>query len=160
MENFTIILFLLVVTSGRLSNVKIDEVRETVIKTDKQKDTTAIRRASVYNAVSSQCDGNPFITADGSKIDKNRLESGKLRWVALSRDLIDNKYRAKLYPGTFKGEYKFGDTIKVESKIHSYMNGLWVVRDCMNKRYKSSIDFLIPLKGRKLLGKDFKICKI
>ena len=140
--------------------VEINQEKEIIKITDTQKDTTAIKRASVYNAVVSQCDGNPFVTADGSKIDNKKLESGELRWVALSRDLIDNKYRSKLHPGTFKGEYKFGDTIRVESKTHPYMNGSWVVRDCMNKRYKSSIDFLIPLKGRKLLGRDFKICKI
>lgn len=122
-------------------------------------DTVHIKRATVYNAVVGQCDADPFTTADGSKINKDKLESGKLKWIALSQDLVNDSYKAKLHPGLFKGKFKFGDTVKVESKKHKFMNGLWVVRDVMNKRYRQSMDFLIPLKGKRILGKDFKICK-
>ena len=118
-----------------------------------------IKRATVYNAVVEQCNSDPFTTADGSKIDKVKLESGDLRWIALSQDLIDDAYKARVHPGLFKGEFKFGDTLRVESKTHSSMNGLWVVRDCMNRRYKNSMDFLLPLKGKRILGRDFKISK-
>ena len=126
---------------------------------DINSDTINIKRATVYNAVVEQCDSDPFITADGSRINKRKLESGKLRWVALSQDLVKDKYKAKLHPGLFKGKFKFGDTLRVESKIHTSMNGLWVVRDVMNRRYRKSMDFLIPIKGERLLGKDFKIYK-
>ena len=122
-------------------------------------DTVCIKRATVYNAVVEQCDADPFITADGSRINKDKLEAGKLRWIALSQDLVDDSYKAKLHPGLFKGKFKFGDTLRVESKRHKFMNGLWVVRDVMNRRYRQSMDFLIPLRGKRILGRDFKICK-
>lgn len=123
-------------------------------------DTVCIKRATVYNAVVEQCDADPFTTADGSRINKNKLEAGKLRWIALSQDLVNDSYKARLHPGLFKGKFKFGDTLRVESKIHTSMNGLWVVRDVMNSRYRQSMDFLIPLRGKRLLGRDFKIHKI
>lgn len=122
-------------------------------------DTVCIKRATVYNAVVEQCDADPFITADGSRINKHKLEAGKLRWIALSQDLVDDNYKARLHPGLFKGKFKFGDTLRVESKVHTSMNGLWVVRDVMNSRYRQSMDFLIPLRGKRLLGRDFKIYK-
>ena len=43
---------------------------------------------TTYNAVRSQCDRSPLITADGTKIDNRKLESGKQRIVAISRDLL------------------------------------------------------------------------
>ena len=33
-----------------------------------------------YNPVKEQCDKDPHITADGSKIDLKKLHSGQLRW--------------------------------------------------------------------------------
>lgn len=43
---------------------------------------------TTYNAVRSQCDRSPLITADGTKIDHNKVKSGKQRIVAISRDLL------------------------------------------------------------------------
>ena len=42
-----------------------------------------------YNPVVSQCDEDPLVTADNSKIDLEKLRRGKIRWVAVSRDLLD-----------------------------------------------------------------------
>ena len=41
-----------------------------------------------YQPVKGQCDSKPLITADGSKINLNHLKSGKIRWCAISRDLL------------------------------------------------------------------------
>ena len=103
-------------------------------------------RASTYNCEVSQCDSDPYTTADGSRIDTVSLAEGQLRWCALSRDLIWDEERQKLhnYDTTiFRGFFEFGDTIIVKSISSPQINGKWVVHDTMNKRYKNSVDFLI-----------------
>lgn len=109
-------------------------------------------RASTYNCEVSQCDSDPLTTADGSRIDLDKLANGELRWCALSRDLIWDEERQKLHgydTTVFRGFFEFGDTIIVESISSPQINGKWCVRDCMNKRYKRSIDFLFDPKNNK-----------
>jgi len=85
-----------------------------------------------------QCWGDPTITADMSRIDTVALRNGKLKWCALSRDMIYCEYRQTLTKDTtvWRGKYRFGDSI--------YVSGLgwYVVRDCMNARWKQKIDIL------------------
>lgn len=77
---------------------------------------------TTYNAVMSQCDRSPLITADGTKIDHNKVKSGEQRIVAISRDLL---YAIPL-----------GSVIYVEG------HGYYEVRDTMNSRFKHRIDIL------------------
>ncbi len=77
---------------------------------------------TTYNAVRSQCDRSPLITADGTKIDHRKVKSGKQRIVAISRDLL---YAIPL-----------GSIIYVEG------HGYYEVRDTMNSRFKHRIDIL------------------
>jgi hypothetical protein len=91
-----------------------------------------IDRASTYNAVVSQCDSDPLNTADMSRIDTVKLKLGEIRWCALSRDLLSR----------WGGIIDYGDTITVKSIRKPQINGEWVVHDCMNARYKNSVDFL------------------
>ena len=77
---------------------------------------------TTYNAVRSQCDRSPLITADGTKIDHNKLKSGEQKIVAISRDLL---YAIPL-----------GSLIYVEG------HGYYEVRDTMNSRFKHRIDIL------------------
>lgn len=77
---------------------------------------------TTYNAVMSQCDRSPLITADGTKIDNNKVKSGKQRIVAISRDLL---YAIPL-----------GSIIDIEGY------GKYEVRDTMNSRFKHRIDIL------------------
>ena len=77
---------------------------------------------TTYNAVRSQCDRSPLITADGTKIDNNKLKSGEQKIVAISRDLL---YAIPL-----------GSLIYVEG------HGYYEVRDTMNSRFKHRIDIL------------------
>jgi hypothetical protein len=100
-------------------------------------------RATTYYCEESQCDGDPFTTADGSVIDVNKLKTNELRWCSLSRDLIWDEYRQTIHKQGFRGLFEFGDTIVVKSNSNPQINGKWVVHDTMNKRYKNSIDFLI-----------------
>ena len=77
---------------------------------------------TTYNAVMSQCDRSPLITADGTKIDHRKVKSGEQRIVAISRDLL---YAIPL-----------GSVIYVEG------HGRYEVRDTMNSRFKHRIDIL------------------
>lgn len=70
-------------------------------------------KGTVYHAVESQCDNTPFLTADMSFIDTSRVND--LRWVALSRDLLNRKYTdpwGKKH--TWRGKIKLGDTIWID----------------------------------------------
>ena len=75
-----------------------------------------------YNAVVSQCDDSPLITADGTKIDMKKLKRGKIKYCAVSRDLL------RYIP--------FGSVIHIEG------HGYYEVRDTMNKRFNHYIDIL------------------
>ena len=84
--------------------------------------------ATKYHPVKNQCYGNPLITADGSKINLSELKSGKIRWIAVSRDLL--KY------------YNYGDTVIVMTD-NKKISGRWIIHDTMSSRYKRRIDFLL-----------------
>jgi 3D (Asp-Asp-Asp) domain-containing protein len=98
--------------------------------------------ATYYNAEAAQCDSDPSITADGSKVVRG------VRWVALSRDLLRR----------WGGKFDYGDTIYA-AHADKRIEGLWVVHDCMNARFKNRIDFLIS-KGQSFNGvtKGVAIC--
>ena len=84
-----------------------------------------------YQPVKGQCDSKPLITADGSKINLNHLKSGKIRWCAISRDLL------YLFP---KGKPK---------RIYIEGFGTYYVKDVMNRRFTHSVDILIHPKYSK-----------
>ena len=91
---------------------------------------------TMYNPVTSQCDADPLITADNSKINLTKLAKQKIRWCALSRDLLKR----------WGGPYNYGDTLRVHHP-DPRIKGLWVVHDTMNKRWKKRIDFLVASKN-------------
>lgn len=94
---------------------------------------------TVYNPVKEQCNADPLHTADMSYIDTNLLKDRKIRWIAVSRDLI----------GTF---CEFGDTVVIVSD-NEYISGEWVVHDLMNKRFEKRIDILSDKMYNKKIGK-------
>ena len=77
---------------------------------------------TTYNAVSSQCDKTPTITADGTRIDHKKVKNGQQRIAAISRDLL--------------WAIPLGSTISIEG------HGRYVVRDTMNPRFNHCIDIL------------------
>jgi len=85
-----------------------------------------------YHADVWQTDARPLETADGHIIDQSKLRSGKLRWIALSRDLIDRH----------GGHFSYGDRVYVYHP-DKRIRGWWILHDTMNKRFKNRIDFLI-----------------
>ncbi len=96
---------------------------------------------TVYHLEAKQCDSNPYETADGTNLKGKDIN--KLRYVALSRDLIKDEFRDKLHKtkGQWKGKFSFGDTITVISD-NKELCGKWIVKDCMNKRFKNRMDFM------------------
>ena len=96
---------------------------------------------TVYHLEEKQCDSNPYETADGTNLKGKDIN--KLRYVALSRDLIKDSYRDKLHnvKGQWKGYVEFGDTITVVSD-NKALCGEWIVKDVMNKRFNNRIDFM------------------
>ena len=92
---------------------------------------------TTYNAVRSQCDRSPLITADGTKIDHNKVKSGEQKIVAISRDLL---YAIPL-----------GSLIYVEG------HGYYEVRDTMNSRFKHSIDILQHSSKKNFKKNNIKI---
>jgi len=77
---------------------------------------------TTYNAVKSQCDDTPLITADGTKIDVKKLKRGEIKYCAVSKDLRW--------------------CIPLGSIIHIEGHGYYEVRDTMNDRFNHYIDIL------------------
>lgn len=87
--------------------------------------------------------GCGWVTADGSRINNAKVNSGEHRWVALSPDMFN------------KG-YKLGDRIWVESD-NSRLRGEWVVKDKMAPRVKNGIDFLMTRENSKTFTNPCKV---
>lgn len=98
--------------------------------------------ATKYHPVKRQCSGNPLITADGSRINLKKLKAGKLKWIAVSRDLLKH--------------YNFGDTVLVISE-NKRISGKWVIHDTMNSRFKRKIDFLLYPGSSDVIPRNVKI---
>ena len=92
---------------------------------------------TTYNAVRSQCDKTPTITADGTRIDNKKLENGQQRIAAISRDLLH--------------EIPLGSTILI------YGYGYYEVRDTMNSRFNHCIDILQHPSKKNFKKKKIKI---
>ena len=84
-----------------------------------------------YQPVKEQCNSEPLVTADGSKINLHHLKQGKIKWCSISRDLL------WLFP---KNRSK---------RIYIDGFGIYQVRDIMNKRWNHRVDILIHPKDSK-----------
>lgn len=93
-----------------------------------------------YQPVKEQCNSQPLITADGSKINLHHLKQGKIKWCAISRDLL------WLFP---KNKPK---------RIYIEGFGIFQVRDIMNKKWNHRVDILIhPKDSRRIKLEKVKI---
>lgn len=79
---------------------------------------------TMYYAVPGQCDDTPLVTACGYKINPKKATEHK--WIAVSRDLLK--------------KFKYGDKVKISNAGEK--DGIYVVADCMAKRFKSKVDIL------------------
>ena len=77
---------------------------------------------TTYNAVKSQCDETPDVTANGTIIDHKKLKQGKLKYCAISPDLL--------------WCIPMGSIIDIDG------HGRYEVVDTMNARFNHRIDIL------------------
>ena len=84
-------------------------------------------KATMYHPVEAQCDDTPLITADGSRICP--INVSDWNWIAVSQDLLIKN----------GGFLNYGDKVYVKG---THKDGVYTVRDCMNKRKTFQIDIL------------------
>ena len=83
---------------------------------------------TMYQPVVRQTDNTPNVTADGTRIRISRASDYK--FVALSRNLLSR----------WGGPFNYGDFILIKGTDKK--DGVYQVRDTMNKRYVNRIDIL------------------
>ena len=84
-------------------------------------------KATMYHPVEAQCDSDPLITADGSRIHPYKVSDWN--WIAVSQDLLKKN----------GGIFDYGDKVYIKG---THKDGVYTIRDCMNKRKTFQIDFL------------------
>lgn len=114
MKKFIVLLSLLIISLGVVAKSTVTHVTITY-----------------YQPVKSQCNSEPLVTADGSKINLRHLKQGRIKWCAISRDLL------WLFP---KGKPK---------RIYIEGFGTYYVKDVMNRRFTHRVDILIHPKDSK-----------
>lgn len=95
---------------------------------------------TTYRAVLEECDSTPNITASGFEITNPK----KNRIIAVSHDL--------------KKKWKWGTKVVIRGA--GKYDGVYYVRDLMNKRYRKRIDVLIGHKEKQTKLKNIKIYTI
>lgn len=119
------ILMILFLLSGYLCNLSAQTTHVTL---------------TCYQPVKEQCNSEPLVTSDGSKINLRHLERGRVKWCAISRDLL------WLFP---KNKPK---------KVWIEGYGEFEVRDVMHKRHNHRIDILIhPKNSKRIMKKNVKV---
>ena len=125
----TVILFMIIIVSIPNSSKNID-VKIKKIDLEIIGEFRKIVTLTTYTIDPLQTDSTPLITASGFKLDS--INPSRHRVIAVSRDL--------------KRKLKFGDKVRLSNA--GRFNGVWYVRDLMNKRFKNKIDILINPDGR------------
>ena len=138
-SNILMTLFLIVISPKELKTaspiIKKIEVVEPVIEFETVTLTT-------YSPVIGETDSTPDITASGFKINTKHPERHKI--IAVSRDL--------------KKKWKFNTKIRITNG--GKYNGVYVVKDVMNKRYKKRIDILVGVNHKPIKLRGIKVHEI
>ena len=83
---------------------------------------------TTYNPTRAQTDSTPNITADGTRIKP--WKATEYRYVALSRDLLSR----------WGGPFDYGDYVIIEGT--GKYDGIYQVRDTMNRKWTNRVDIL------------------
>ena len=109
-----------------------EEIKELLQQMDSMPDVIFEQvKATMYHPVEEQCDDTPLITADGSKINPYKVSNWN--WIAVSQHMLTRN----------GGPLNYGDTVYVFGTKHK--DGMYIIKDCMNKRKTNQIDFLESL---------------
>ena len=123
------LLFVRYVLKSITITIPIEKVSVIENKPHKKKvDDTIKVTATMYNPVEEQCDSDPYTTA--SMLIINPFKASEQKFIAMSRDLL------KRWGGIF--EYKQ----KVRLVGCGEKDGVYIVADCMNERFRNKIDIL------------------
>lgn len=139
------ILLMLVLLPTTLSNYKIDnEVKVTPKKIEDKVivNDTEVVTLTIYSPIGKETDSTPDITASGFKIDVEDPKSHRI--IAVSRDL--------------KRKWKFNQKVKIE-KAGKY-NGVYTIKDLMNKRHRKRIDILVGVDEKPIKLRGVKVTLI
>lgn len=131
MNKKTILITLLSLLSTNNNNNSHDNKLNLSLIKNKPKQTNRFK-ASIYRPNLNQTDSTPLQTASMRIIDTNMLNSGKLYWVAVSRNLHKR----------YGGKYRFGDKIKLYN-CGKFSNKTYIIQDLMHHKWKNKIDILI-----------------
>ena len=83
---------------------------------------------TTYNPTEHQTDSTPNITADGTKF--HTWKATEYRYIALSRDLLSR----------WGGPFEYGDYVVIEGT--GKWDGVYQVRDTMNRKWTNRVDIL------------------
>lgn len=97
----------------------------------------ALDTLTIYNPTSKQCDADPLVTASNRRINLDELQAGTIRWMAVSRDMLKR----------WGGRLHYGDTVNLHAGDDG-IDGLWIIQDTMNKRFKRRGDLLFDARMR------------
>ena len=125
MKKFTVISLLLFISSEFNLN---SMGSKTMLEPLNEERSYVLDTATMYNAVESQCDADPLITASMLKIKP--WKATKQKYVALSRDMLKR----------WGGPFDLKDSVIITGAGHK--DGTYIVADVMNKRFKKKVDFL------------------
>jgi 3D (Asp-Asp-Asp) domain-containing protein len=131
----TMFLLLLLPKEIKTSNPEIKKVMAPEIEYETVTLTT-------YSPTAGETDSTPNITASGFKISKKHPERHKI--IAVSRDL--------------KKKWKFNTKIRITNG--GKYNGVYTVKDVMNKRYKKRVDILIGKRDKQIKLENVQIVAI
>ena len=123
----------------------IDENKRLVDKLDEYETEGMHVTVTMYQPVRYQTDSTPNILADGTRI--RTQEASNYKFIAVSRNLLKR----------WGGFLDYGDFVLLKGTDHK--DGIYQVRDTMNKRWVNRIDILESINVKPYKFEKAKIIK-
>ena len=142
MKRLTLIIFVLLLPIKISYHYCVD-----MILKEKEYDVVFTLRGTTYQPVTNQCDSDPLVTANMTKIDLKKLKKGTQKLCAFSYD-VKHKYKLK-----------FGDKFDLYNDEGKYL-GRYTFCDHMNRRIKNTCDILISPDDKPYLCKNLLVKKV
>ena len=122
-----------------------DENKRLAVKLDEYKIKETNVTVTMYQPIREQTDSTPNILADGTRI--RTQEASNYKFIAVSRNLLKR----------FGGWLDYGDFVLLKGTVGK--DGVYQVRDTMNKRFVNRIDILESIDVKPYKFVDAKIIK-